>query len=395
MIATSIDHHRATPEQLARLSEHWEELAGIVMKCPSISGVVVLATCARLEVYVDATQYHPAIDAVTEALTITAHTSRAEIAGVVQVMRGATALEHLFAVASGLRSRVLGESQVVGQVSAALARAQLGSTSTGSLTMAFQNAIRVSRLVRARDGVDRSLIGALLDSIGDEQHTDALVIGTGAYAHVAVAALTDRGYSSIGLLSPSGRTVSIDGTHTVGLSELADRMTTTDVIIGCSGHGNPVVTEGLVLDALARRTRPLIAIDVALQPDIDPAIDGHPGIRVLRMTDAPATAGSPDIEEALRIIAREASALAPRITGGELDELITTMRGHVQRLAAEEICRVDNPEHAAAVEQALHRFTQALLHTPTARARESAATQRLDGFRHAVGWVFDLEGSSR
>ena len=395
MIATSIDHHRATPEQLARLSEHWEDLAGIVMKCPSISGVVVLATCARLEVYVDATQYHPAIDAVTEALMITADTSRAEIAGVVQGMRGAAALEHLFAVASGLRSRVLGESQVVGQVSAALARAQLGSTSTGSLTMAFQNAIRVSRLVRARDGVDRSLIGALLDSLGDEQHTDALVIGTGAYAHVAVAALTDRGYSSIGLLSPSGRTVSIDSTHTVGMGELADRMTTTDVIIGCSGHGNPVVTKGLVLDALARRTRPLIAIDVALQPDIDPAIDGHPGIRVLRMTDAPATAGSPDIEEALRIIAREASALAPRITGGELDELITTLRSHVQRLAAQEICRVGNPEHAAAVEQALHRFTQALLHTPTARARESAATERLDGFRHAVGWVFDLEGSSR
>jgi glutamyl-tRNA reductase len=66
----------------------------------------------------------------------------------------------------------------------------------------------------------------------------------------------------------------------------------------------------------------------------------------------------------------------------------------VQRLAADEVQRVDDPGHAAAVEHALHRFTQALLHTPTARARESAATERLDGFRHAVGWVFDLEGAS-
>lgn len=395
MIVTSIDHHRATPEQLARLSANWEDLAGIVMKCPSISGVVVLATCARLEVYVDATQYHPATDAVTEALTITADTSVAEIAGVAQVQRGSAALEHLFAVASGMRSMVMGEDQVVGQVSEALSRAQRDSTTTRSLTMAFQNAIRVSRLVRSRDGADRSIIGALLDSLGDKQHTDALVIGTGAYARVAVSALSDRGYRSIGVLSPSGRTETIPGTSAVSIRDLADRMTVADVVIGCSGRGNPVVTEGLAVDVLARRSRPLIAIDVALQPDIERALDRHPGIRVLRMADVPASAGSPSIEDAMHLISRETRALTPRIIDGELDELITTMRGHVQRLAEQEVRRVDNPEHAAAVEQALHRFTQALLHTPTARARESAATERLDGFRHAVGWVFDLEGSPR
>lgn len=395
MIVTSIDHRRATPEQLARLSANWEDLAGIVMKCPSISGVVVLATCARLEVYVDATQYHPATDAVTEALTITADTSVAEIAGVAQVQRGSAALEHLFAVASGMRSMVMGEDQVVGQVSEALSRAQRDSTTTRSLTMAFQNAIRVSRLVRSRDGADRSIIGALLDSLGDKQHTDALVIGTGAYARVAVSALSDRGYRSIGVLSPSGRTETIPGTSAVSIRDLADRMTVADVVIGCSGRGNPVVTEGLAVDVLARRSRPLIAIDVALQPDIERALDRHPGIRVLRMADVPASAGSPSIENAMHLISRETRALTPRIIDGELDELITTMRGHVQRLAEQEVRRVDNPEHAAAVEQALHRFTQALLHTPTARARESAATERLDGFRHAVGWVFDLEGSPR
>jgi glutamyl-tRNA reductase len=403
MIAFSIDHHRATSEQLALLSRGWHDIAGLVMKSPSVVGTVVLATCARLEVYVDATQYHPASDAVTEALLITSGMSPAEVADVMQVHRGVAALEHLFSVASGLRSRVIGEDQVVGQVSAALARARAESTATRSLTMAFQNAVRVSRLVRARDGLDRSLIGALLDTIarpdrpnpaGTHDRMTALVIGTGAYARVAVNALLSRGYSSIGVMSPSGRAVTLDGANSVPRDALADHLVTSDVVIGCSGHGTPVVTRELALQVLDLRGRPLVAIDVALRPDIDPALDPHPGMRILRTSDAPAGQGGSGIDDAGRLIAGEARALAPRMTGGELDELITAMRTHVQRLAADEVQRVDDPGHAAAVEHALHRFTQALLHTPTARARESAATERLDGFRHAVGWVFDLEGAS-
>ncbi|MFZ4486983.1 MAG: hypothetical protein ACOYO9_10380 [Candidatus Nanopelagicales bacterium] len=404
MIAFSIDHHRASAEQLALISAGWHDIAGIVMKCPSIAGAVVLATCARLEVYVDATQFHPASNAVTEALLITSGASPVEVADIMQVHRGVAALEHLFAVASGLRSRVIGEDQVVGQVSAALARAQGESTSTRSLTMAFQNAVRVSRIVRARGGFDRSLIGALLDTLAgpdasnasrSQGQATALVIGTGAYARVAVDALATRGYSPIGAMSPSGRTVTISGAHSVPRHALAGHLVSSDVVVGCSGHGTPVITSELALQVLGLRGRPLIAIDVALRPDIDPALDSHPGLRILRMADAPAGQGSAGSVEAGRLIAREARALAPRMTGGDLDELITAMRAHVQRLAADEVRRVEDPGHAAAVEHALHRFTQALLHTPTARARESAANERLDGFRHAVGWVFDLEGASR
>lgn len=395
MIVFSIDHHLATREQLARLAVGSEEIAGIVSKCPSVAGVVVLATCARLEVYVDATQHHPTSDAVTEALIITSGLSASEIAGLMQVHRGLAALKHLFAVACGLRSKVIGEDQIAGQVSASLTHALDEATSTRSLTMAFQNAVRVSRRVRAFDGVERSLVGALLDTVAGDNKATSLVIGTGAYARVAVQALVSHGFTSIGILSPSGRAITLSDTHGVPRGALAQQLVSIDVVIGCSGHGAPVITETLAIDVLNRRSRPLIAIDVAMLPDVDPALEGHPGIRVLRMTDAPAGDGRLRIEEAKRVIGDEARALLPRITDGDLDELITSMRSHVQKLAAEEVRRVDDPAHANAVEQALYRFTQALLHTPTTRARESAATERLDGFRHAVGWVFDLDGASR
>jgi glutamyl-tRNA reductase len=395
MIAFSIDHRLATPEQLARILMDSHHLAGLVMKCPSISGVVVVATCARLEVYVDATQYHPASDSVIEALTITSDVSPAEIADIMQVHRGVAALEHLFAVACGLRSKVVGEDQIVGQVRAALARAVHESTSTRSLAMAFQNAVRVSRQVRSADGVDRSIIGALLDTLDDGDHASALVIGTGAYARVAVNALASRGFTSIRVMSPSGRAITLSDTQPVRRETLPEQLVSSDVIIGCSGQGAPVVTGSRAVRALGMRARPLIAIDLALSPDVDPALDGHPGIRILRMADVPAGQGKLSLDEPERIIAKEARALIPRITDGDLDELITAMRSHVQGLAADEVQRVDDPACAAAVEQALHRFTQALLHTPTARARESAATERLDGFRHAVGWVFALEEAPR
>ena len=144
MLVLSIDHRVAEPATLADLGRRQADLHARLQHEPSVRGVVVVATCARIEAYVDTSTFHGPHRAFIEAFDVDA--------ALVRSHRGCDGLEHLFRVTAGLESAVVGEAQVAGQIRDALLTARARGTSTRTLDLVFENAIRVSRVARASGG---------------------------------------------------------------------------------------------------------------------------------------------------------------------------------------------------------------------------------------------------
>ena len=301
--------------------------------------------------------------------------------------RGCQGLEHLFRVAAGLESAVVGEAQVSGQVRDALLGARSRGLSTRTLDLAFENAIRVSRKARALMAHEPSIASVALDSV-DSRLTGigtALVIGTGAFAEACIIELRDRGSHTVWAHSPSDREALPAGAdHLVGAHELASAIALSDVTIAASGHGPDVITRSVATSALALRSAPLVLVDLAAAGDVAAELDSDPDVWVVRIAEV-AQAG-PGTDAASTLIREEARVLYPRIEGGELDDLIVRLRSHMHEVARGELGATADP---AAVE-AIRRVTQALLHDPTKRAREAAANGELERYRAALETVFGL-----
>jgi glutamyl-tRNA reductase len=377
-----VDRYRARAATIAALGHDADALLRRLLGNQGVHGAVVLATCARVEVYVDAPRYHDAHRAVLEAWAASCAVPVHEINQMATTLRGAGAVEHLFRVASGLESAVVGEDQIVGQVRSALRQARLHGATTRTLDMAFENAVRVSRQARPllvqQANRPASVAGAAIDqAISALGHAPgiALVIGTGRFAATCVTELIDRGAHTILVHSPSGRPTRL-GAEVTG-PELGTALALADVVIAASGHGLPVLTASLVDQAQVGRARPLAVLDLAMG-DVDPSIQANPDVLVIGLDDV--RSDTMVTEAADAHVREQAAALTLRIADRELDEVIITLRSHVEAAAA----RAGDP----GADENLRRLTSTLLHEPTLRARRAAQSGDLERFRSAVEMLF-------
>lgn len=392
MLVLGIDHRDASAATIARLGRGADALARRLSDEPTVRGVVVLSTCARVEAYLDCARFHDAHGVFIDALAEGADLPAVHVAALTRSHRGVEALEHLFRVTTGLESAVVGEVQVAGQVRDALASARDRGTTTRPLDIGFENAIRVSRLARERLVADASSIAAAaLDTVSARAPRlpmgQALVIGTGDYARMCILELRSRGVHTVLVHSPSGREVPAgmaDGVVTA--DELPLALTLTDIVVGASGLGRTVVSDVLAEQALLGRAAPLVLVDLAAAGDVARTLDGHADVILVRIDDVRRQALGTDA--AATVVAQEATSLYPRIEGSEVDDVIVALRQHVQTAAG-----IDSSADPA-VAEAVRRITQALLHTPTLRAREAAQSGELERYRSALETVFGIGDGS-
>jgi glutamyl-tRNA reductase len=255
--------------------------------------------------------------------------------------------------------------------------------------MAFENAMRVSRLAREHlDADDASIVSVALDAAGQEVTGAslgvALVIGTGGFARTCVDEVRRRGTHTVLVHSPTGRSVPSGlADHVVSPDELPMALTLADVVVGASGHGVPVVTDAHVEQAMNGRAVPLVLVDLAGTGDVSPTVDAHPDVLLVRIDDVRRRAIGSDA--ASSVICREAAMLHPRIEGREVDDVIVALRQHIEAIAG-----VDESVDPA-VAEAVRRITRTILHTPTVRAREAAQSGDLERYRSALETVFGIE----
>lgn len=428
LMVVGASHHDLELAQLEQLCADAgtlrDALAGLTRDGGPISGSVLLATCNRLEIYLEADRFHDAIDAVTAQVAVLAGIDRAEAANVLKVRVGAPVAAHLFGVASGLDSMVVGEAEISGQVSRALTAAHAARTTTPVLHSLFQSAARTAKQVAAGTGLgsagrsvasvaidlataelaDRSGSGPGLVPAGNPDRSlataTALIIGTGAYARVVVAALLDRGCTRLQVFSPSDRAETFGATHhaeVVTAAQFGDAVGKADLVIACSGTTGGVLDVEVVTKALSGRERTLQVIDLALRPDVSAGVRELPGVRVIDLNTV-AEGAAPEHRDAIVAAADVVITAVAKFEDDQairtLDPAVVALRQHVSLAVEKEMTRLRakyDDDVAAEVERALHRVTQSLLHTPTLRAKELARTGDAAGYLQALHTLFGIE----
>ena len=286
--------HRTAPvallDRVALVEGGAELLAEDVLASPHVAETLVLSTCNRVEVYAEVSRFHGAVVDVTETLAKTTGVPRDELTPHLYVRYDERAVQHLFEVAAGLDSMVVGEQQVLGQVRGALRSAQEGATAGRSLNDLAQAALRVGKRVHHDTGIDHagaSVVSVALDLAasalgGDLSGRRALVVGAGAMSSLAATLLSRAGAGEIVVanrtFSHGERLAAQVGGRAVELAGVPDLLAGVDVVVSCTGSTGLVLTTDEVRTARASTTEPLVVVDLALPHDTEESIALLPGV---------------------------------------------------------------------------------------------------------------------
>jgi glutamyl-tRNA reductase len=406
LVLVGASHHDVTLDELARLSSAEQTLLPRLVASPVISGAAVLATCNRFEVYLDALRFHDGVDTAIAAIATEAGLERDFVVDAMRVTVDTSAVQHLFAVASGLESMVVGEDEISGQVRQALMTAQQGGTASPVLQRLFQRALATSKSVSHVTGLGaagRSVVTVGLDVL-DQRHGSlrgrrALVLGTGSYARIVVAALRRAGCEQIEVYSSSGRAGAFAGSHgvtAVATDGLAVALRRADVLIGCSGAPHPLV-DGPLLDTSRDGLPVLPVLDLALSPDLDPKAHRRGDVDVIDLAvihEFAPREHSSAVLQAQDLVLDAVGEFERLETGRSADRVVVAMRSHVMKIIEQEMQTIrrrvdaDTADHVSA---ALHRVARTILHVPTVRAQELARSGDVDAYRHAVHTLFGID----
>ncbi|MCU1564483.1 MAG: glutamyl-tRNA reductase [Arthrobacter sp.] len=359
-----------------------------------MAGAVVLATCNRFEIYGEAPQPDDVeaaraalIAQISEASGLSDHL----VSRSFSTRTGPEVSQHLFAVSSGLDSAVVGEREIAGQVRRALITAQHEGTASSGLVRLFQTASKTAKDVGAQTALGSrglSIVSVALDLATDlSENPDwsrkkVVVFGTGAYAGATMSLLRERGCTDISVFSSSGRAtgfVATRGGTALDGESLPAAVAAADVMIGCSGSDTRVEAAELA-QIRAASAQPLIAIDLALTHDFDPAVSELDGVELLTLESVRLAAPQEQAEslaQASSIVKDAAKAFEQERQARSMDSAIVALRRHTMNVLDAEMEKVRARHGCTAaaeeVEFALRRMVKQLLHVPTVRARELAA----------------------
>ncbi len=422
LLCVSASHKTASFELLERLSVPRTPVAPLIAahdEC--VQGAVVVATCNRFEAYVDMDEPVTAavalgIDATLGAIEAATGVPASELDGSYTVLGGDDVAEHLFSVASGLESVVVGEGEIAGQVRRALTESRTLGTTSAELERLFQRASEAQRGVKNTTAIGRagrSLVRLgleLADSrIADWATQRVLLVGTGAYAAATVAALRDQGAEDISVHSPSGRAAKFAAKHglrAVSAETFPSAVAHADLVITCttSEHhvvsaatfeagrtGSEATAAGCPVDHTGRR----LIIDLGLPRNVDPDVASVPGVDLLDLETIRLHAPLEELQatDAARDVVRDAARRFASV--GERKNItpaVVALRAHVFGVLDAEVARVRaRGDEGGQTEQALRHLVGVLLHTPTTRAHELAEAGRADDYVDALSALFGIE----
>ena len=318
-----------------------------------VSEAVVLSTCNRTEVYVVAEKFHPAYADLRSFFADLAFAPPEEIADHLYVHDGAEAIEHLFRVASGVDSAVVGEAEILGQVRHAWEQAQAESATGSQINLLFRHALEVGKRVRTDTEIGRHIASVSTAAVAmaaqelGELEVDLLMTGTGAQSMIL---------------------------------EHAD----------------------LARVMAARDGRPILVVDVAVPRDVDPAAAELPGVTLLDMDDLRrfAEAGLAErrreVASVHAIIDEEVERFSAVSTAREVAPLVSALHAHGEAVRSAELDRLRarlgdlDARQIEAVEALTKGIVAKLLHEPTIALKDAAGTPKGERLADALRDLFEL-----
>ncbi|MBX3285321.1 MAG: glutamyl-tRNA reductase [Actinobacteria bacterium] len=413
-------NHRTMPLDLferltvdgARLPKALHDLAAR----QHLGEVVVLSTCNRTEVYALAERFHGAYGDVRDFLAELAFVTPDEFTDHLYVHYDNEAVRHLFAVAAGLDSAVLGEAEILGQVRTAWERATEEQTTGPVLNLLFRHALETGKrartetdIARGTASVSHAAVEMAAERLGELTGKRVLVMGAGEMAEGMATALQRAGVTDVFVANRTWRKARAladrIGGQAVRLSDLPLALLEVDLLLTSTGATVPVVEHDDFEPVMAERAgRPLLIVDIAVPRDVDPTVRTLPGVTLLDINDLRtfAQAGverrAHELAAVEEIIDDEISRFRTAASARSAAPVVGALHRWADEVRDAELARFDvrleglDARQRDAVEALAKGLVQKLLHRPSIALKEHAGTPTGDRLAEAMRQLYDLDG---
>lgn len=408
--------HRSAPvellEQVALDAEGTAKLLGDLVRSEDIDEAIVLATCNRLEIHAEARKFHGGVQEIGEQLAAHTGVDAETLKACLYVHYEDRAVQHLFEVAAGLDSMVVGETQILGQLRTAVVTGRNEKTVGRALGQVVDNALRIGKRAHTETGIDRA--GRSLVTVGIDLATEsagalagrsAVVVGAGSMSSLAVTELQARGVGGITVvnrtLSHAQRLAAQVGGTARSMSELDAAIASADIVVSCTGAIGTVVHA----DALADRgTKPVFILDLALPRDVEVAARDLPGVTVVDLESLGEVLEGAQVEQEVeavrRIVHDEIGTYLARQRADRVAPTVVALRERAQQVVDAEVGRLlgripdADDRTIKEIRATVERVVDKLLHAPTVRVKELAEVPGGDSYAEALRELFALDRSA-
>ncbi|PWI45579.1 glutamyl-tRNA reductase [Streptomyces sp. ICBB 8177] len=411
--------HRSAPvtvlERAALTEDAKAKLLQDTLAAEPATEAAVLGTCNRIELYAEVDKFHAGVAELSTLLSLHSGVGLDELTEHLYVHYEDRAVHHLFSVACGLDSMVVGEGQILGQIKDALSLGQELHTAGRGLNDLFQRALRVGKRAHSETGIDKagqSLVTFGLDRltalIGQLPGKRALVVGAGSMSSLAATTLSRSGVADLVVanrtLERAERLAAQLGGRAVPFADVGRELVRADVVVSCTGATGLVLDRDAVAAVLPERApdaAPLGLLDLAMPRDVDGAVHDLPGVHLVDIEDlAAASADAPmaaDVDAVRRIVSSEVEAFGAALRAERITPTVVALRTMAADVVSAELARLDgrlpdlDDRSRAEVTQTVRRVVDKLLHAPTVRAKQLAGEPGGAGYADALRELFDLD----
>lgn len=404
---TSNDHVQALTQLASTDSPH--ELP--------ISEAIILSTCNRVELYAVMPDGRAGPEPIARFLAEFHHVPPPVLAPHLYSRQGEEAVQHLFTVAAGLDSMIVGEPQILGQVRTAFEEASVLGAAGPVLSALFRHAIRVGKRVRTETSISQRAVSISYAAVelarrlfGELHDCQVLIVGAGETGQLTARCLMGRGARGVIVVNRSyDRALALarqwDG-EAKALDCLEEALRRSDIVISCTDAPHYFITVEHVRRAMApRQGRPLFLIDIAVPRDIEPVVGELPGVRLYDIDDLRAVVEAnlhlrrSDGPRAKAIIAQEVVRFMAWFKALAVTPIIVNLRQQAELIRQRELeralRRLDglSDRHLNVINLLTQRIVNQMLHEPTVRLKRYAGCSHGQVYARAIRDLFALDGA--
>lgn len=415
ILVIGVNHRSGPLSVLERVSLPPDEVPKAVdslVRRDNVREVVVLSTCNRTEIYAVAERFHGAYADIRDFLCDLGHIAPDDLHPHLYSQHDELAVRHLFEVAAGLDSVVVGEAEILGQLRQAWEIAQREGGARSTLNLLFRRAIGVGKRARTETAIARgtasishAAVEMAIEHHGSIAGCNVAVVGAGAMGEGIAVALRAAGVGAVTVVNRSPeRGVAlaerVDGTA-CGFDRLPAAIGEADLVLTSTGSGTPIVTRDL-LSTIDRSDRPLLFVDIAVPRDVATDVADLAGVTVLDLDDLSEWAAHgraqrlAEVRHVDDIVVEEVERYTLEAAAMQAAPLVTALRARAEELRAAEYERFAkrlrelDPAQLELVESLTRGVVAKLLHEPSVRLRNQAGTPQGERNAAAVADLFDL-----
>jgi glutamyl-tRNA reductase len=418
LILVGLNHRTAPVDVRERLSVSESSLGETMHALQALEGVegaAVLSTCNRVEAIVS-TRDEDVIEAIVDWLVAKAATTRAELEKHLYVLRHGDVVKHLFRVAAGLDSMIVGEPQIGGQVRKTFSTAHELGTLDPLLTQLYENTMRVSKKVRTDTGIGEHAVSIPFAAVGlakkifaDLRGLQVLLLGAGEMSELTAEHLHEQRVKQIFVSNRSHERAlelaqRFEGTA-VPFDDVHDYLGQCDIVIASTGAQHYLIEPEHVARALAvRRNRSLFLIDLSVPRNISPAVANVDGAYLYNVDDLQQVADTnrgirqQKAVEAEQIVQREVDNFRRRLVAQDAVPTILELQQRLEAIRTAELdkCLRKVGPMTADQRQAIELFSSQLvnkiLHYPILQLKDASESepQERESLRKTIRKIFGL-----